>query len=109
MAGPIPLRLVLNLGRAMYGVPATAATVGARLQELIESGRRDSNSGPPVPQTGALTRLRHAPSCGRVAEPARGDRRRRSAAFTAGPAGHNAASTNGRGHECRTARTSTRA
>src|SRR5438445_2924644 len=26
------------------------------------SGRRDLNSGPPVPQTGALTRLRHAPS-----------------------------------------------
>src|SRR6185437_7216066 len=26
-----------------------------------QSGRRDSNSGPPVPQTGALTRLRHAP------------------------------------------------
>jgi hypothetical protein len=25
------------------------------------SGRRDLNSGPPVPQTGALTRLRHAP------------------------------------------------
>src|SRR5690349_2206756 len=27
----------------------------------LQSGRRDSNSGPPVPQTGALTRLRHAP------------------------------------------------
>ena len=25
------------------------------------SGRPDSNRGPPVPQTGALTRLRHAP------------------------------------------------
>jgi hypothetical protein len=26
-----------------------------------QSGRPDSNRGPPVPQTGALTRLRHAP------------------------------------------------
>ena len=29
---------------------------------LFESGRRDLNSGPLVPQTSALTRLRHAPS-----------------------------------------------
>jgi hypothetical protein len=28
------------------------------------SGRRDSNSGPLVPQTSALTRLRHAPRSG---------------------------------------------
>jgi hypothetical protein len=27
----------------------------------FQSGRRDSNSGPLVPQTSALTRLRHAP------------------------------------------------
>jgi hypothetical protein len=27
----------------------------------FESGRRDLNSGPLVPQTSALTRLRHAP------------------------------------------------
>jgi hypothetical protein len=32
-----------------------------RLQGFYESGRRDSNSGPLVPQTSALTRLRHAP------------------------------------------------
>ncbi len=28
---------------------------------FLSSGRRDSNSGPLVPQTSALTRLRHAP------------------------------------------------
>ena len=28
---------------------------------LFQSGRRDLNSGPLVPQTSALTRLRHAP------------------------------------------------
>src|SRR5215472_1971148 len=28
------------------------------------SGRRDSNPRPPVPKTGALTRLRHAPMAG---------------------------------------------
>ena len=30
-------------------------------QGFRQSGRRDSNSGPLVPQTSALTRLRHAP------------------------------------------------
>jgi hypothetical protein len=30
-------------------------------QRVLRSGRRDLNSGPLVPQTSALTRLRHAP------------------------------------------------
>src|SRR5262249_4866079 len=34
---------------------------GPDYQPFCESGRRDSNSGPLVPQTSALTRLRHAP------------------------------------------------
>ena len=33
-------------------------------QEVIWSERRDLNSGPPVPQTGALTGLRYAPNIG---------------------------------------------
>ena len=33
---------------------------------VLLSGRRDSNSGPLVPQTSALTRLRHAPRPGQV-------------------------------------------
>ena len=33
----------------------------AAIPVFIASGRRDSNSGPSVPQTSALTRLRHAP------------------------------------------------
>jgi hypothetical protein len=32
-----------------------------RVRGFRKSGRRDSNSGPLVPQTSALTRLRHAP------------------------------------------------
>src|SRR3954464_12153951 len=32
-----------------------------RFRFVERSGRRDSNSGPLVPQTSALTRLRHAP------------------------------------------------
>jgi hypothetical protein len=34
----------------------------ARTRIVAQSGRRDLNPGPPVPQTGTLTRLRHAPS-----------------------------------------------
>src|SRR5919202_2096403 len=33
-----------------------------RLLPVVESGRPDLNRGPLVPQTSALTRLRHAPS-----------------------------------------------
>src|SRR5437588_8145368 len=33
----------------------------AQTNAVFESGRRDLNSGPLVPQTSALTRLRHAP------------------------------------------------
>ena len=36
-------------------------TKAPRWQGFVQSGRRDLNSGPPVPQTGTLTRLRHAP------------------------------------------------
>jgi hypothetical protein len=46
-----------SLGRASY--KEEAPHNGAFL-----SGRRDSNSGPLVPQTSALTRLRHAPRPG---------------------------------------------
>ena len=34
------------------------------LQWVVWSERRDLNSGPPVPQTGALTGLRYAPNIG---------------------------------------------
>jgi hypothetical protein len=38
-----------------------ASTPKFLLRAASESGRPDLNRGPPVPQTGALTRLRHAP------------------------------------------------
>jgi hypothetical protein len=38
--------------------------------QFPESGRPDSNRGPPVPQTGALTRLRHAPFLANDSAPA---------------------------------------
>ena len=42
--------------------PSTLIVGSTRdLQAFSQSGRRDSNSGPLVPQTSALTRLRHAP------------------------------------------------
>ena len=56
-----------------YSSRARDATRRTRVQQIPnESGRRDSNSRPLVPQTNALTRLRHAPrrvkrsSCGRL-------------------------------------------
>jgi hypothetical protein len=39
----------------------TPNTENALMQGVFSSGRRDLNSGPLVPQTSALTRLRHAP------------------------------------------------
>ena len=39
----------------------TTETKSPGLRGFLQSGRRDSNSGPLVPQTSALTRLRHAP------------------------------------------------
>ena len=86
-------------------LPYTAASVAdspptlgdketRRLRRVFPSGRRDSNSGPPVPQTGALTRLRHAPSCRRLANRRSRDTRGR------GPARHH---TNGTSR-CRTCR-----
>jgi hypothetical protein len=36
---------------------------------FLQSGRRDLNSGPLVPQTSALTRLRHAPSGSQSSRP----------------------------------------
>ena len=46
------------------GDPFEAETKKPRRLRGFQSGRRDSNSGPLVPQTSALTRLRHAPRHG---------------------------------------------
>ena len=43
------------------GLARQSAKRKPRLRGFLRSGRRDSNSGPLVPQTSALTRLRHAP------------------------------------------------
>src|SRR5262249_34129411 len=43
----------------------------AQKQRICWSERRDLNSRPPVPQTGALTRLRHAPDLSRGGAPPR--------------------------------------
>jgi hypothetical protein len=40
----------------------TKSAESADFKGVIWSERRDLNSGPPVPQTGALTGLRYAPS-----------------------------------------------
>src|SRR3954465_9587683 len=47
-------------------------------QWLAWSERRDSNSRPPVPQTGALTGLRYAPTRQRVRRGLRGCKSRRA-------------------------------
>ena len=44
--------------------PRRVSSPSPRRTASLESGRRDSNSGPLVPQTSALTRLRHAPWAG---------------------------------------------
>jgi CheY-like chemotaxis protein len=53
---------LLTLGSGKREVEKTR-----RVQRVSQSGRRDLNSGPLVPQTSALTRLRHAPSGGTLA------------------------------------------
>src|SRR5262245_18596640 len=59
----------------MSGFPLGVLPVMVRLDYLRLSGRLDLNQRPPVPQTGALTRLRHAPknSMGAITCPARKD------------------------------------
>src|SRR5436190_18669516 len=63
-------RCLLRRSGRLNHAPGLGSTARSIIGERIEktpllagflSGRRDSNSGPPVPQTGALTRLRHAP------------------------------------------------
>src|SRR5438105_7539984 len=54
-----------------YGISATGrqSLMVSMSCSIVEGGwseRRDSNSGPPVPQTGALTGLRYAPMKGRT-------------------------------------------
>lgn len=56
-------------------------TKALHMQGFRQSGRRDSNSGPLVPQTSALTRLRHAPWPGHRS----GQRTSRTAARTRVP------------------------
>src|SRR5688500_290577 len=54
---------------APAGAAAGPGTQKAAPKGGSTSGRGDSNSRPPVPQTGALTRLRHVPCPHRSAEP----------------------------------------
>ena len=42
-------------------VPASARAAESTVGRGVESGCRDSNPGPSVPQTDALTKLRHSP------------------------------------------------
>src|SRR5581483_3839473 len=42
-------------------LPSSGESVSARSERAVGSGRPDLNRGPLVPQTSALTRLRHAP------------------------------------------------
>ena len=60
---PVAFLLADVGGATASNVFATQTTKHPREQWFRRSGRRDSNSGPLVPQTSALTRLRHAP-CG---------------------------------------------
>src|SRR5262245_51773290 len=52
--------------------PETATCKKSLFMGLFWSERRDLNSGPPVPQTGALTGLRYAPPSGARSMPAPG-------------------------------------
>ena len=61
------------------GDPFEAETKKPRRVRGFQSGRRDSNSGPLVPQTSALTRLRHAPRRDHDTNPASSARLRCSA------------------------------
>ena len=59
----MPLRDFLALIRSLFAIerPRESLRKGD-LAGLCWSERRDLNSGPPVPQTGALTGLRYAPT-----------------------------------------------
>src|SRR3954469_20130835 len=92
MGVPRAVALVLGQGTGSHG---TRPIVISRLRQdcvlRCWSERRDSNSGPPVPQTGALTGLRYAPP---EPEPLRWPRSPRKGALagprTAGSSGKSA-------------------
>ena len=54
-------RVITRGGRVSIYLPRGDKSGSVRLVRDVWSERRDSNSGPPVPQTGALTGLRYAP------------------------------------------------
>ena len=56
-----PLFLWLDATAWNRGAVSIAGLLAMSCAMILLSGRRDSNSGPLVPQTSALTRLRHAP------------------------------------------------
>ena len=66
------------LRRAGGGIASPHCRKAPSCGAFLQSGRRDSNSGPLVPQTSALTRLRHAPWPGHPSEHAE------SSAFASG-------------------------
>lgn len=61
-----PFALWLDATAWNRGAVSVAGLLAMSGAMVLLSGRRDSNSGPLVPQTSALTRLRHAPRLGQV-------------------------------------------